>query len=72
MEYRLKLIPTRPVMEFRIIGDNYEIDYDERQEHKKIKGKLLSADEDGFIVIEVSNGKKVLIPKDNVWSMTEM
>lgn len=58
--------------ELRITDRIYEVIYtDVNGEEKKKEGKLLSADENGFVVLE-RDGKYILIPKDRVGEMEQI
>jgi hypothetical protein len=54
----------------------YERDYtiyytDGKGNPQKDYGKLISADQDGFVVLKDNNGKIILIPRDRIDSLKE-
>jgi hypothetical protein len=49
-----------------VIDKDYEVTYGDPANPKKVKGKLKDLDVDGFVVLEDSEGRTMLIPKDGV------
>lgn len=59
--------------ELRITDRIYKVIYtDVNGEKDKKEGKLVSADENGFVVLEQRDGKYILIPKDRIGEMQQI
>lgn len=53
------------------VGRDYEVEHESPNGSQKVEGTLIDLDEKGFVVIEDSNGKRIIINKNKVIVMKE-